>query len=209
VTDLLFIRHGQALHNVEGRWEGWGSTPLTKEGQRQAEAVARRLATWTPPATRLYTSPLPRAWQTAQPIAQRLSLEPHAEDDLREINFGQVSGLTQEEFSSSLPHVYARWQDRGDLTFEFPGGEQRLAFFRRVGRVLDQIISQHPHERVIVVAHGGTLRAGLAHLFPETMGDWWAYALNNASLTHVHASQGGHALELLNGCDHLSNSGDP
>jgi broad specificity phosphatase PhoE len=203
MTDLLQIRHGQATHNLEGRWEGWGETPLTEEGKRQAEALAIRVGSWLPPVRVLYTSPLRRAKQTVEPIAQRLGLTPVVCDDLREMNFGQVGGLTLDSFQESMPELHARWQDRGDMAFKFPGGEQRLAFFRRAGGALDAILTRHPQAHVAVVAHGGTLRAGLAYLFPNTMGNWWNYALDNGSLTHVRTGPPGHSILLLNDCSHL------
>lgn len=203
MTELLLIRHGQATHNVAGRWEGWSEVPLTPDGQRQAEALARRLAKWLPPVDQIYTSPLPRAWQTAQAIARALKLSPVPSEGLREINFGQVGGHTMDTFRESMPEVYARWQNRADMAFQFPGGEQRQAFFRRVARALDEIVEQHSGEQVALVAHGGTLRAGLAHLFPETMRDWWSYTLDNASLTHVRVEHGTKALLALNDCQHL------
>jgi alpha-ribazole phosphatase/probable phosphoglycerate mutase len=125
---------------------------------------------------------------------------------LREINFGQVSGLTEEGFRQAMPTVYAHWQERDDLTFQFPGGEQRHAFLRRVGRALDEIVTRHPKEQVGVVAHGGTIRAGLAHLFPKTMTTRWAYALQNASLTHVRIGKGQNELVVLNDRQHLTRS---
>lgn len=88
MTDLLLIRHGQATHNLEQRWEGWGATALTEEGQRQAEALAERLASSATNIAHLYTSPLLRARQTAQPIARRLGLIPVVHEGLREIDFG-------------------------------------------------------------------------------------------------------------------------
>jgi broad specificity phosphatase PhoE len=203
MTDLLLIRHGQANHNLEGRWEGWGPVPLTELGRRQARAVACRLAGWSPPITRLYTSPLLRAVQTAEPIALESGLEAITHDGLKEIDFGQVSGLSMQEFRQSMPDLFARWQNRADLTFQFPRGEQRLAFFQRVGEALDEILAANPGGQIVVVAHGGTLRAGLAHLFPRTMSDWWAYALGNASLTHVRVASAGNSLVALNQCQHL------
>ncbi|MGD2207425.1 MAG: histidine phosphatase family protein [Anaerolineae bacterium] len=203
MTSLLLIRHGQAAHNVEGRWEGWSETPLTGEGQRQAQALALRLASWTSAIDRLYSSPLRRAWQTAESLAQPLGLTPIPHDGLCEIDFGQVSGLTMEAFQESLPEVYGQWRNRNDLTFQFPGGEQRWGFFRRVGATLDEIVAQHRGEQVLIVAHGGTLRAGLAHLLPDSMSDWWAYDLNNASLTHVRIEDGMNTLAALNDCRHL------
>lgn len=203
MTDLLLIRHGQIVHNLDGRCYGWGDVPLTEAGRRQARALARRLASWSPPVAHMYTSPLQRAWQTAEPIARALRVTPIPEDRLQEIDLGKVSGLTMDAFRETLPEVYAQWQDRQELTFQFPGGEQRLAFYRRVGRALDDIVARHPGEQVAVVAHEGTLRAGLAHLFPETMSDSWAYDLDNASLTHVRAGEGENVLVSLNDCQHL------
>jgi broad specificity phosphatase PhoE len=204
VTGLVLVRHGQATHNLDHRWEGWGSTPLTQVGQRQAEALARRLVTWTPAITQVCSSPLLRARQTAEPIARHLGLSVVFHSGLREIDFGQLSGLTLEEFCETMPQVYARWRNRSDMTFRFPGGEQRQAFFLRVGRALDEIIARFLGEQVVVVAHGGTLRAGMAHLIPGTMRDWWAYDLDNASLTHVRVGEEGSTLVALNDRLHLS-----
>lgn len=203
MTDLLLIRHGQATHNRGDRIVGRESTPLTREGQRQAQALARRLALWSPPIAHLYASPQQRAMQTAEPIARALEVQAILDGRLREFDFGQVSGLTVDSFRQTMPEVYARWEDRRDLSFRFPGGEQRLAVLQRIGQMLGEIVVRHPGETVAVVSHGGTLRAGLGHLFPETMGDWWAYALDNASLTHVRASTGQNRLITLNDCQHL------
>ena len=203
MTELLLVRHGQASHNLDGRWEGWGSTPLTPEGERQAEALAKRLAQWTPRISQIVTSPLRRARQTAEPIARLLGLPVQNHEGLREINFGQVSGLTMEGLRETMPDVYARWQDRSDMTFQFPGGEQRSAFFQRVLSALNDLIASAGEGTLVVVSHGGTLRAGLAYLFPETMQDWWGYALENASLTQVRVGSGDNVLVALNDRSHL------
>jgi len=203
MTDLLLVRHGQASHNQAGRWEGWGASPLTPLGELQAEALAGWLAAWPSTIDRLYVSPLLRARQTAEPIARTLGLAPRLHEGLREISFGQVSGLTQETFRQTMPEVYARWQDRRNLTFQFPEGEQRLAFFQRVGRALAEIIEDSGGQQVVVVSHGGAIRAGLAYLLPETMQNWWGYALANGSLTHVRVGREGNVLVALNDCQHL------
>ena len=202
MTDLLLIRHGEATHNLDGRWEGWGDTELTCAGRSQADAVAQRLATWATPISHVFSSPLKRALQTAVPISASLGLEPVPHDGLREINFGRVNGLTLQSFQACMPTVYARWRNRTDMSFRFPGGEERRSFFQRVGRALDDIIARCQDQSVVVVAHGGTLRAGLAHLLPDSMSDWWAYSLSNASLTHVLLSGDGARLLALDDCSH-------
>jgi broad specificity phosphatase PhoE len=207
MTSLILVRHGEATHNRERRWEGWGPTPLTDTGQRQAEAAAQRLAGWSPPISHLYTSPIHRARQTAAAIARRLNMRALEHDGLREVDFGRVNGMTADDFREAMPGLYDRWQDKSDLTFQYPEGEQRLAFFQRVGVALDDILARHPGEQVAVVAHGGTIRAALAHLFPETMRDWWAYSLGTGSITHVRVSSDGNVLVSLSDCQHLD--GEP
>lgn len=203
MTDLILIRHGQATHNLEVRWEGATNSSLTEVGYEQAEAVATRLASWEPRICDLYSSPIRRARQTAEAIARRLGLKVTIRTGLREIDFGNVSGLTRAEFQASLPAVYARWQDRRDQSFAFPGGEQRQAFHARVARTLDALVRRHPQGAIVIVAHGGTLRAGLAHLLPDTMSERWSYSLDNGSLTLVRTGAGAPLLLALNDCAHL------
>lgn len=203
MTDLLLIRHGQATHNQGDRILGRESTLLGEEVQHQARALARRLARSSLPIAHLYTSPQQRARQTVEPIARALKIRPIPDDRLREFDFGQVGGLTMDGFRQTMPEVFARWKDRGDLSFQFPGGEQRLAVLQRIAQLLDEIVARRPGEAVVVVSHGGTLRAGLGHLFSDTMSDWWAYALDTASLTHICADKGQNRLITLNDCQHL------
>jgi len=68
-TDLLFVRHGESVANRRGVWQGSSDGDLTPLGLRQAELVAARLVAWESPISRLYSSPLRRAWQTAEAIA--------------------------------------------------------------------------------------------------------------------------------------------
>jgi broad specificity phosphatase PhoE len=92
VTDPVLVRHGAATHNLERRWEGWGPTALTATGQRQAEAVAQRLASRPPPISHLYTSPILRARRTAAAIGSPLDMSPIDHGRLCEVDFGQVNG---------------------------------------------------------------------------------------------------------------------
>ena len=124
-------------------------------------------------------------------------------DDLREVNFGRLDGITIEKMEAHHPALFTRWKNKADMGFTWPGGERRADFFSRVAHACDRILARHPHGRVVVVAHGGTLRACLAHLLPEQMSDWWGYRLDNCGLTRVSV-EGDHArLLALNDSMHL------
>jgi len=206
---LILVRHAQTVANVEGRWVGWGDTGLTDLGREQVEAISRRLAAEVHDGVALYTSPLPRARQTAEGIGRALGLSPIPLDDLREINFGDLDGVTLEEMKTRYPTLYARWRDKDDTAYTWPGGERRSDFFRRVAAVCDDILSRHTRGTVVVVGHSGTLRACLAYLLPEELGRWWSYPLDNCGLTRVVVEVGEARLIVLNDTAHLPDGSSP
>jgi broad specificity phosphatase PhoE len=203
MTELLLVRHGQTDSNLHGRWQGWDGISLNQQGEWEATLIARRLAQTEEAITALYASPLRRAWQTAERIGEALNLSPVPHDSLKEINFGQISGITLDEFREHFPDLHKRWTDKMDLSFAFPGGEQRAQFFQRVGEAMEGIVEHHPDQRVVVVAHGGTLRAGLVHYLPAEFSQWWTYELGNCSLTRLELREGQAKLLVLDDRAHL------
>jgi|YNPNPStandDraft_1061719.scaffolds.fasta_scaffold01894_4 broad specificity phosphatase PhoE len=204
MTHLILIRHAQTVANAEGRWVGWGDTPLTPEGQAEVQATARRLAAEASDAVALYTSPLPRTWETAAAIGQALGLSPVPLDDLREINFGEMEGVTLEELKEHHTETYLQWRDRENVNFTWPGGERRADFFQRVSAAFDHILARHPQGTVIVVGHGGTLRAALAYLLSGEMSRWWGYSIEHCALTRLLVEGGEARLLALNDTGHLA-----
>lgn len=203
MTDLLFVRHGETRANAIGRWEGWTDPPLTPTGRRQSEALAIRLARGGQTVAALYSSPLRRAHQTANIIGRHLALVPQAVDELKEIHFGELEGISVSEMEEQFPDLFARWQDKANMAFEWPGGERRSTFFERTVSACRGILRRHPDEIVVVVAHGGTIRACLAHLLPDVLGRWWAYGLDNTGVSHVRAGDSEAELLVLNDTSHL------
>ena len=204
MTELLLVRHGQTDSNLHGRWQGWDGTPLNQQGEREAVLIAWRLAQTEKAIAALYASPLRRAWQTAERIGEALNLSPVPHDGLKEINFGQISGITLDEFRERFPDLHKRWADKTDLTFAFPGGEQRAQFFQRVGEAMEGIVERHPDQKVVVVAHGGALRACLVHYLPAEFSQWWTYELGNCSLTRLEVREGRAKLLGLDDRAHLA-----
>ena len=203
MTELLLVRHGQTDSNFQGRWQGWDGTPLNQQGEWEAALTARRLAQTEEAIAALYASPLRRAWQTAERIGEALNLRPVPHDGLKEMNFGRISGITLEEFQERYSDLHRRWTDKMDLSFAFPGGEQRAQFFQRVGEAIEGIVERHPDQKVMVVAHGGSLRACLVHYLPDEFSQWWTYELGNCSLTRLEVRDGRAKLLVLDDRAHL------
>ena len=114
---LIFVRHAEP--EIRDRVVGRTDVVLSADGVAHAEAIAARLA--TEPVTAVYSSPLRRAVATATPLAQMLGLELITVGDLREIDFGELEGLTVDEATERYP-AESTWMT-APAAARFPGGE--------------------------------------------------------------------------------------
>jgi broad specificity phosphatase PhoE len=188
--NLYLVRHGLTPWNVAGRLQGWTDVPLTIEGLEQAEKTAeffhdfrarQRLRFYA-----IYSSPLRRAWLTATIIGEKLCMGATAVPDLREMRGGLIEGLRREEWEREYPDLVAGWQDRANLDFGWPGGETRRAFRKRVLRAFADIVAQHKsYDNIIVVTHGGVIKAFLTATQMDDPAGPRSYDADNCSITHV------------------------
>jgi broad specificity phosphatase PhoE len=206
-TDLWLVRHGHSEHHRQARLQ-WPEAPLSEEGHRQAKLLAQRLARLQEVAG-LYSSPLPRAWHTALPIANALKLEASPLDNLREIDFGQAGGLTMEEFRQRWPDQVPPWEDFDNLEFQWPGGESRWQFQKRAVSAMEGLVQAHPGQRIIVVAHTGPLRCYLAHLFLGHPSRWREIPLQPASVSQVKIGPEGARILFHDDVSHLEATSGP
>jgi broad specificity phosphatase PhoE len=159
MTTILLVRHGETDWNAQRRVQGHSDTPLNATGRAQAEALAEELGGESIEA--VYSSDLLRAHETARIVAGRRGLEVTAIRDLRERHFGTWEGLTDDEILARFPEATSgSWGD----------GERKEEMIRRVFGALQRIAETHPGGRVLVVSHGGPLRAVLAHCGVDGVG---------------------------------------
>jgi probable phosphoglycerate mutase len=157
-TRILLARHGETDWNRVGRWQGHADPSLNVTGRRQATELAERLA--DDGITAVYSSDLARARETADAVARRLGLDVVEDRGLREIDVGSWSGLTRAEVEQRFPEGYARWVD-GEIGHD---GETREQLTERVVAAVATIAARHgPHDTVLVVTHGGVIRALRRH----------------------------------------------
>ncbi|XP_052200681.1 phosphoglycerate mutase-like protein 4 isoform X2 [Diospyros lotus] len=158
-AEIVVIRHGETAWNVEGRVQGHLDVELNEVGRQQAAAVADRLSRETA-ISAVYSSDLKRALETAQIIATKCSVPEVIQDpNLRERHLGGLQGYIFHEAVKLRPDAYqASLSDRTDQ--EIPGGGESLdQLFNRCTSSLQKIGMKHIGERVVVVTHGGVLRA--------------------------------------------------
>jgi broad specificity phosphatase PhoE len=153
-TTLLLARHGETDWNRERRFQGHADPPLNDAGREQARILAENLADEGIDA--IYTSDLRRARETAEILAARSGSEVVALRELREIDVGDWQGLTWPEIEARHPDGAARWGRDGH---GWDGGETYDQLRERIVAALHVIAERHPGQRVLVVGHGGTVRA--------------------------------------------------
>ena len=149
-TTLLLLRHGQTALSVERRYSGRGNPELTELGRRQAFAAAAHLGTMADVAA-VVSSPLGRAYQTAQAAAEVLKLPVTVHEGLTETDFGEWEGLTFREAATRDPLLHRRWL--ADTAVAPPGGESFDAVHQRVARARDELTQTYGAATVLVVSH--------------------------------------------------------
>jgi phosphoserine phosphatase len=154
LTTILLARHGESDWNHEGRWQGQADRPLTELGREQARALADRLDDTDLEA--IYSSDLLRARETAEIVAASKGLQVTALPELREVDVGSWSGLTRAEAQRRFREGFARWQAGGE---GWSDGETYEQLGNRVVGAVKRIAAEHSGGRVLVVAHGGSIRA--------------------------------------------------
>ena len=152
---VLLLRHGESDWNAAKRFQGRSDRPLTPLGRQQAKALASELASSSSLSV-IYTSPLRRALETAAVVGEQVGLEPVPDDDLREVDVGSWTGLSRAEVEARYPDAFERWLDGGE---GWDDGESYAEMSARVLAALVRISGSHPGDELLVVSHGGPIRA--------------------------------------------------
>ena len=159
-TEIVLIRHGETLWNIEGRIQGHLDSPLTEIGLSQAQALGQYLKSQQFAA--LYSSDLGRAYETARCISKPNGLPIMIERQLRERNFGILQGVLKDTLASKFPEAY-RYYRAHEPEYVVPKGESFKQFNTRCVKCFENLARKHVGERILVVAHGGVLVSLFKH----------------------------------------------
>src|SRR6185436_14142595 len=160
-THVVIIRHGQSQGNAEGRFGGHTDTPLSPRGRKQAQATAKALA--SEQFSAIYSSDLPRAIETASPLAKLTGVSLETTEAFRERSVGVMEGLTFEEAAEQHPEQYAALIRR-DFDHVLLGGESYRQMLDRASVQLDRAIEHHQGGRIVLFSHTGTICILALHL---------------------------------------------
>lgn len=193
-TTFWLIRHGETNtvgQIISGRLPG---VHLNPNGRRQAEMLEPALA--RVPLGSIYSSPLERAMETAQPLARARSLSVLPCEAANEVDFGEWSGKPWSELER-LPE-WRRFNTFRSGT-PAPGGELMLEVQARIVRELECLRRRHPDQHVAIVTHADVIRSALAHYAAIPVDLFQRIEISPASFSTLALEAGGAQILRVNG----------
>jgi broad specificity phosphatase PhoE len=195
VTRLLLIRHAEVEARYHGIFGGRIDMNLSPRGKRQAKILAGYLRVKTIDA--VYASPMKRVQQTLAPTLKLGRHEQTIHPDLREIDFGDWTGLNWGAVRDKFDFAVHEWLEQ----IEHPGapnGESGRTFRARLEPCLREIVGRHRGQNVAIFCHGGVIRMLLAILLELPLPKTNSFEVEYASITQVALHPHMAEVELLN-----------
>ena len=193
-TYLFLIRHGENEWTERGALAGrTPGVPLNEKGKEQAHQVAERLK--VQPITAVYSSPLLRCLESAQPLAAALNLSISVEPGILEVDYGEWRGGELKELGKLPEWKLVQIFPGG---FRFPGGETLREVQNRVITTLERIRTEHAGEVVAVYAHGDVLRTSLAYYLGTPLDLFQRIQISTASISLVAFHRFGPSILAMN-----------
>ena len=202
VCELLLIRHGQQVIDPNAAMGDLANPPLSDQGRQQARLLGEALSTVHFDA--IYTSPLERARQTAEAIAQHHQMELKVLRDIREVELFRDVPQDQrvEDFLGRELLAAVRGRMLTERSWDvYPSSESSHEFRKRVVNAIEAAIAAHPTERIALVCHGGVINAYIGHIIRSPYDMFFRPA--HTSVNVVLAGAGRRVVNTLNDMHHL------
>src|SRR4051812_32655227 len=185
---IILLRHGATDWNIAGKCQGLTDVELNAAGREQVEAAAHVLAAEAVSA--VYSSHLKRAFETAAAVARPHRLAVVVEENLRELDHGELEGLTFSEIKTKHASFIRDWRDRPAEAI-IPGGEQLVDVERRVWEALCRIAGCHrSDETLVVVSHNFPILAVLCRVLATPLNQYRSYHVPPAGLVCLEYNAG-------------------
>lgn len=198
---LYFLRHGETPYSKTGGYCGSLDPELTSEGLEMADAFASayRHTKWDA----VYVSPMKRTIATAKPLCDAVGIGMQLNDGLKEINYGEWEGQTNEFVKQNYQDAYVRWLT--EPAWNPPtGGETSIQIASRVMPVISEIEEKYTDGNILIVSHKATIRIILCSLMGIDIGRYRdRINVLVASINIIKFGEHGPLLEVLGDRNHL------
>ena len=196
--ELILVRHGETLFNRERKVQGIADIELNDTGLRQAHQLALSLKDHE--IHQIYSSPLRRAYQTAEAINQFHDVPIHRRSGLMEMDVGDFEGLSFQELRANEKDFLQRWIADPAMT-KMPNGESIIELQERAWNAIGDIILEA--ENALVVSHNFTIAAILCKIKCVDLSQFRNFCVETASKTIVQFTNGVGEIGLFNDRSHL------
>lgn len=204
-TEIILVRHGQTEWNRIERFRGRVDIPLNDTGLGQARAVAGRLARRSRPAV-IYSSPLGRCLQTAEPIAKATGAQVQMLDGIIDIDYGDWQGLTPEEAEKRYPDVYRVWLSAPHKA-TIPRGETLDQVRARALAALEQSAEKHPGQSIVLVSHKVVCKVLVCAVLGLDNSHFWRLEQDNAAINVFERNGQTYLIKGINDTCHVEGIG--
>jgi alpha-ribazole phosphatase/probable phosphoglycerate mutase len=182
-VEVVLVRHGATDWNLQGRCQGSTDLDLSEVGIRQAERIATALT--SEPIQGIYSSNLKRAQQTAGFISLHHRLPVLIEDDVRELDHGELEGLTFAEIKENHTKFIQKWRTE-PAEIQVPGGERLVDVALRAWNGLNRIVGRHgAEETVVVVSHNFPILGIICRLTGTHLNNYRTFHLDPCGVTRL------------------------
>ena len=201
---IVLVRHGATDWNLQGRCQGSTDRDLSDVGIRQADQIAELLSEQEINA--IYSSSLRRAQQTAERISQPHKLPVLIEQDVRELDHGELEGLTFNEIKANYGDFLVRWRSE-PAEICVPGGERLADVAERAWNGLNQIVQRHADaERILVVSHNFPILGIVCRVSGTHLNEYRTFHLDPCGITRLKYNGGDWDLTEVNGREYTPSS---
>jgi broad specificity phosphatase PhoE len=200
MTFIYLVRHGQTAWNKEEIFRGRTDVPLNETGLRQSELAGQYFKGMEIHA--IYSSPLSRAWQTAQKIAQFHNLQVDPLKGILDMSFGDWEGHAHQEIRKIDGEIYRQWVESPHLV-RLPGGESLDDVRGRAMAALEEVIRKHRDQTIVLVSHRVVCKVLICAILGLDNSHFWQIAQDTTAINLVQYKNGKYILSLMNETCHL------
>jgi probable phosphomutase (TIGR03848 family) len=196
MATLLLIRHGENNYLLKNKLPGrMPGIHLNRQGKKQAHELARSLCQL--PIKAIHCSPLERALETAEPLAEVLGLGIQLHPDLTDTDVGDWVGRSWKVLGRTK-----LWKviQQKPSTFQFPNGETFIQIQERIIRSLESITNMHGEDMIAVVFHADPIKLAVAHYLGLPLDHFQRLTVNTGSVTVLQLGRKEAILVGLNLC---------
>ncbi len=197
---IFLLRHGETEWNEKGVFRGRSDIGLNDNGKRQASALGAALKDTG--IERIYSSPLKRAYETAEIVGRSIGAPFEKDEGFQNIDLGVWQGMVKEEVKSKYPKMWEQWLYCPNK-LKIPEGESVWAVQRRSVRRMLELLNDGP-DIFAVVSHRTVLKVILGGLMGLKGNYFWKFRMDNCSINVLeHEDKRGFMLTKLNATSHL------